>query len=472
MLPDAQPAPHAVTGLLQLIGKTPLVRVTRLDTAGSQLWLKLESANPGGSIKDRIGLSMISAAEAAGALRRGARTKLVEATAGNTGLGLALVSALRGYSLTLVIPDKMSTEKITHLRALGARVIMTRSDVGKGHPAYYQDLAKAIAAKDGAFYVNQFENPANPAAHERTTGPEIWQQVGGRMDAMVCGVGSGGTITGLSRFFAKVAPQVEMILADPEGSVLAEYTRSGKVGTAGSWLVEGIGEDFVPPICDLSRVARAYTITDREAFATVRELLSREGILAGTSSGVLIAAALRWCRERAESGRSPGRVVTIVPDSGAKYLSKAYSDPWLADHGLVERAATGDLRDLVARRAADGALISVAPGDPLSVAYARMRAYDVSQLPVIDPSRGALVGIVDESDVLVAASSGEGGFARAVADVMSSRVETLEPGAPIAALLPLFEQGKVGVVVEPGSGALVGLVTRVDLINHLRRKLG
>jgi cystathionine beta-synthase len=471
VLPDAQPAPHAVTGLLQLIGKTPLVRVTRLDAAGSQLWLKLESANPGGSIKDRIGLSMIGAAEAAGALRRGARTKLVEATAGNTGLGLALVSALRGYSLTLVIPDKMSIEKITHLRALGARVILTRSDVGKGHPAYYQDLARAIAERERAFYVNQFENPANPAAHERTTGPEIWQQIGGRMDAMVCGVGSGGTITGLSRFFAKVGPQVEMILADPEGSVLAEYTRTKKIGTAGSWLVEGIGEDFVPPICDLSRVARAYTIPDREAFATVRELLLREGILAGTSSGVLIAAALRWCRERAETGKPAGRVVTIVPDSGAKYLSKAYSDPWLADHGMIERAATGDLRDLVARRAADGALISVAPGDPLSVAYARMRASDVSQLPVLD-DRGALVGIVDESDVLVAASGGSDGFARPIADVMSSRVETLEPGAPIAALLPLFEQGKVGVVVEPSTGALVGLVTRVDLINHLRRTVG
>ncbi len=469
MLLDAQPSPHAVTGLLQLIGKTPLVRVTRLDTAGSQLWLKLESENPGGSIKDRIGLSMISAAEAAGALRPGSKTRLVEATAGNTGLGLALVSALRGYQLTLVIPDKMSTEKITHLKALGARVIMTRSDVGRGHPAYYQDLARTIAERERAFYVNQFENPANPATHERTTGPEIWQQVGGRMDAMVCGVGSGGTITGLSRFFARVAPAVEMILADPEGSVLAEYTRTRRVGVAGSWLVDGIGEDFVPAICDLSRVTRAYTISDREAFATVRELLSREGILAGTSSGVLIAAALRWCRERAADGKPAGRVVTLVPDSGAKYLSKAYSDPWLVDHGLVDRVRHDDLRDLVARRAADGALVSVAPDDPLSVAYARMRTADVSQVPVIDG--GALVGIVDESDVLIAATAGgDAGFARSVREIMSTRVETLAPDAPIEALLPLFDQGKVGVVVD--DGALVGLITRVDLINHLRRRVG
>ena len=469
MLPDAQPAPHAVTGLLQLIGKTPLVRVTRLDTAGSQLWLKLESQNPGGSIKDRIGLAMIGAAEEAGALRRGSRTKLVEATAGNTGLGLALVSALRGYELTLVIPDKMSQEKITHLRALGARVVTTRSDVAVGHPAHYQSMAHAIAERDGAFYVNQFENPANPAAHERTTGPEIWQQVGGRMDAMVCGVGSGGTITGLSRFFARVAPHVKMILADPEGSVLAEYTRTRTIGSAGSWLVEGIGEDFVPPICDLSRVSRAYTISDREAFATVRELLAREGILAGTSSGVLIAAALRWCRERADAGLAPGRVVTLVPDSGAKYLSKAYSEAWLVDHELVDRARHGDLRDLVARRAADGAVVAVAPGDPLRVAYARMRAADVSQLPVLEAGR--VVGIVDESDVLIAATAGDASFARPVGELMSSAVETLPPSAPIDTLVALFAQGKVGVIVEP-SGALIGLVTRVDLINHLRRTIG
>jgi cystathionine beta-synthase len=344
--------------------------------------------------------------------------------------------------------------------------VITRSDVGKGHPAYYSDLARTIAEKDGAFFVNQFENPANPAAHERTTGPEIWQQTGGRMDAMVCGVGSGGTLTGLSRFFARVGPHVEMILADPEGSVLAGYTRTGTIGTAGSWLVEGIGEDFVPPICDLSRVSRAYTISDRDAFATVRELLAREGILAGTSSGVMIAAALRWCRDRADSGKPPGRVVTLVPDSGAKYLSKAYSEPWLLDHGLLERTRYGDLRDLVARRAADGALVTVSPSDPLGVAYARMRASEISQVPVLDG--GALVGIVDESDLLLAISD-PGGFAREVREVMSTRVETLPPDAPITALTALFEQGKVGVIVD--GGALVGLITRVDLINHLRQRI-
>jgi len=450
-----------MSGMLDLIGNTPLVQITCFDTAGSELWVKLESQNPGGSIKDRIGLSMITAAEQDGRLQPGGR--LIEATAGNTGLGLALVAALRGYKLTLVIPDKMSQEKVTHLKALGAEVIWTRSDVGKGHPAYYQDMAQRIARESGALYVNQFENPANPLAHETTTGPEIWAQTGGALDAMVCGVGSGGTLTGLSRYFARVAPHVEMVLADPRGSVLAGYLATGTVGIAGSWLVEGIGEDFVPPICDLSRVTSAYVVDDAEAFATVRTLLARAGILAGTSSGTLIAAAVRYCRDHSSR---PRKVVTIVADSGAKYLSKAYRDEWLADQGLLPRPGFGDLRDVVTRRANDAQLVAVGPDDALRVAYARMRLHDVSQLPVMD--RGALTGIVDESDLLVAALAGDGAFGRPVRDVMTSRVETLPPGAPLADLVRVLGEGKVGVIVE--NGALFGLVTRIDLVNHLRRR--
>ncbi len=459
-------AARSATGVLALIGDTPLVQVTHLDTGPCELWLKLESANPGGSIKDRIGRSMIDAAEASGALAPGGH--IVEATAGNTGIGLALVAALRGYRLTLVIPDKMSQEKVLHLKALGARCVLTRSDVGKGHPQHYQDLAQTIARDEGAWYVNQFENPDNPRAHEETTGPEIWAQTGGRLDAVVCGVGSGGTITGLSRYFARVAPEVQMILADPVGSVLADYVATGALGAAGSWLVEGIGEDFVPPICDLSRVRRAYSIPDAEAFAIVRQLLRVEGILAGTSSGTLIAAALRWCREQDE----PRRVVTLVCDSGGKYLSKAYNDAWMDEQGLSARPATGDLRDLVARRAREGDVIWVGADDTLSVAYARMRSSDVSQLPVLDGKR--LVGIIDESDLLLAAlgdaTRGAASFARPVREVMSLRVETLPPTAGVHQLLPLFDRGMVGIVVD--GDELLGLVTRVDLLNYLRRRAG
>src|SRR4051812_2779335 len=284
------------TDVLSLIGNTPLVRISRIDTGPCELYVKLENQNPGGSIKDRIGLSMIEAAEKAGAIGPG--STLVEATAGNTGLGLALVAARKGYRLVLVIPDKMSQEKVFHLRALGADVRMTRSDVGKGHPEYYQDMAARLARELRGYYINQFGNPANPAAHETTTGPEIWRQMDERVDAVVCGVGSGGTITGLTNFFARVAPQVEMVLADPAGSVLADYVKTGRIGEAGSWLVEGIGEDFIPPVADLSRVRHANTITDEESLMTARALLRGEGILAGSSSGTLVAAAQRYCREQ------------------------------------------------------------------------------------------------------------------------------------------------------------------------------
>src|ERR1700751_269202 len=250
-VPIAPTSTKKPPAILSMIGETPLVEITQFDTGPCHLFLKLENQNPTGSIKDRIALSMIEAAEADGKLEPGGT--VVEATAGNTGLGLALVAGAKGYRIVLVIPDKMSQEKISHVKALGAEVRITRSDVTRGHPEYYQDMAARLAEEiPGAFYVNQFGNPANPLAHERTTGPEIWAQMEQRVDAVVCGVGSGGTITWLSRYFAQVSPNTEMLLADPEGSILAGYVETGTIGTAGSWVVEGIGEDFVPPIADLS----------------------------------------------------------------------------------------------------------------------------------------------------------------------------------------------------------------------------
>ena len=318
--------------VLDLIGRTPMVELTRFDTGSSRLFVKLESQNPGGSIKDRIALSMIEAAEKDGRLGRDGT--IVEATAGNTGLGLAQVGIMKGYRLILVVPDKMSREKIQHLRALGADVRLTRSDVGKGHPEYYSDMAERLAKEiPGSFHVNQFGNPANPAAHETTTGPEIFDQMDGSVDAVVVGVGSGGTLTGLGRYFKRVSPHTEMVLADPIGSVLAPLVETGTMVKAGSWTVEGIGEDFVPANADLSFVKRAYSISDRESMMTARGLLAREGILAGSSSGTLLAAALRYCREQAKAKR----VVTLVCDSGNKYLSKVYNDFWLIEQGLAER---------------------------------------------------------------------------------------------------------------------------------------
>jgi cystathionine beta-synthase len=448
--------------VLELIGNTPIVRVQQLDTGPCELYLKLESTNPGGSIKDRIALKMIEAAEARGDLKPG--SILVEGTAGNTGLGLALVAASKGYRLILVIPDKMSREKISNLKAMGAEVVITRSDVGKGHPEYYQDLAKKIADETpGSYFINQFGNPDNPLAHETMTGPEIWQQMGEDLDAIVIGVGSSGTITGLSRYFAGTAPDLELVLADPEGSILADYIATGHVrDDAGGWLVEGIGEDFLPSISDFSRVSKAYSISDRESFVTARKLLQTEGLMGGSSTGTLVAAALRYCQEQTK----PKKVLSLVCDTGNRYLSKVYNDHWMREHGLLAGSNHGDLRDLIARPTASRDAVTVGHTESLANAYKRMMLYDISQLPVMDGDR--IVGIIDESDILLHVYIDEGRFGEPVTEAMVTKLESVDYRAPLDDLLPIFDKDRVAIVMDDDH--FLGLITRVDLLNHLRRR--
>ncbi|MEJ1098121.1 MULTISPECIES: pyridoxal-phosphate dependent enzyme [unclassified Pseudoxanthomonas] len=450
------------SSVLDLIGDTPIVKAQRLDTGVCEVFLKLESANPGGSIKDRIGLSMIEAAEKRGDLKPGAT--LVEGTAGNTGIGLALVAQQKGYKLVLVVPDKMSREKIFNLKAMGAEVVLTRSDVAKGHPEYYQDLAARIAAETpGAYFINQFGNSDNPAAHEFGTGPEILRQMDGQLDAIVFGCGSSGTMTGLSRCFAEHAPGVELVLADPVGSILTQYINEGTVSEkSGSWLVEGIGEDFLPQISDFSRVKRAYSISDKESFLTARELLAKEGILGGSSTGTLLAAALKYCKEQT----TPKRVLVFVCDTGNKYLSKMYNDYWMLDNGFIERPQYGDLRDLILRPYSQRDTVVVSPTDLLTTAYQRMKLYDVSQLPVMEGDR--LVGIVDESDVLLHVYGDETRFRDPVSTAMVSKLDRLDVRSPIEALLPVFDRGQVAIITN--GDAFLGLITRIDLLNYLRRR--
>jgi len=438
-----------------------MVEVRRLDRGPCRLFLKLENQNPGGSIKDRVALSMIEAAERDGKISKGGL--IVEATAGNTGLGLALVASQKGYRLLIVVPDKMSQEKIFHLKAMGAEVVLTRSDVTKGHPEYYQDMAARLAREQGAFYVNQFANEANPNVHEATTGPEIFEQMEHKVDAVVAAVGTGGTITGLSRYFERVSPNTEMVLADPAGSIVAEFASTGKISSkVGTWLVEGIGEDFIPPVCDLSRVKKAYTIPDAEAFAVCRELLKREGIFAGTSSGTLIAGALRYCREQ----KSAKRVVTLVCDSGNKYLSKVYNDYWMLDQGFIKRETYGDLRDLISRRHQERAVATVGADETVMAAHQRMKLYDVSQLPVLEG--GKVVGIVDEQDILMEVIDNPAHFREPVTAAMESHIVTVAPDAPVGQLMDIFKRGMVAIVVD--GDEFLGLITRIDVLNWLRRR--
>ncbi len=451
--------------VLELIADTPIVKARRLDAGVCELYFKLESQNPGGSIKDRIGLSMIEAAEKRGDIKPG--DTLVEGTAGNTGIGLALVAQQKGYKLTLVVPDKMSREKIFNLKAMGAQVVLTRSDVAKGHPDYYQDLAAKIAEDTpGAYFINQFGNPDNPAAHESGTGPEILRQMAdaGGLDAIVFGCGSSGTMTGLSRCFARQAPEVEMILADPVGSILAEYINKGTLSDkSASWMVEGIGEDFLPSISDFSRVKKAYAISDKESFLTARELLEKEGILGGSSTGTLLAAALKYCREQTV----PKKVLVLVCDTGNKYLSKLYNDYWMLDNGFLERQPRGDLRDLILRPYSQRDTVVLAPTDLLVTAYQRMKLYEISQLPVMDGDR--IVGILDESDLLLHVYGDEERFRDPVSTAMASKLEVMDVKSPIEALLPVFDRGQVAIVVD--GERFLGLITRIDLLNYLRRRV-
>ena len=449
--------------LLDLIGNTPILKLKSLDTGPCNLFVKLESGNPGGSIKDRIGLSIIEEAEASGDLQPGGT--IIEATAGNTGLGLALIAALKGYKIILVIPDKMSREKILHLEGLGAEIILTRSDVPEGHPEYYQDLARKIASETpGSFLADQFSNPANPLAHRTTTAPEIWEQMRGNVDAAVAGVGSGGTLTGLAQFFKSKNPDISMVAADPEGSVVADAILTGKYKyEGGSWLVEGVGEDFIPNNFDLSLMDDAEIVSDKEAFEVLQVLLKEEGILGGSSSGTLVAAAAKWCRKQTE----PKNVVTFICDTGNKYLSKAFNKSWLHDNNLLESEKFGDLRDLISRRADQGEMITVAPSDSLLVAYNRMRASDISQLPVI--KEGDLLGIIDEEDVLISVSKNQGTFSDEVERHMIQQLDVLQYNASEDELIGILSEGKVAIIYSEDT--FIGFITKVDLINYYRNRL-
>ncbi len=449
------------SNVLEMVGHTPMLEINRLDTGPCRLLLKLELMNPGGSIKDRIGISMIEEAERRGDIRPG--DTIVEATAGNTGIGLALVAAQKGYRLILVLPDKMSQEKIFNLRAMGAEVVLTRSDVQKGHPEYYQDLGKRIAEEQGAYFINQFGNPDNALAHEKTTGPEIVEELDGELDAIVLGVGSSGTVTGLGKYLEEHAPHVDLILADPEGSVLTDYINNGELHAGGSWLVEGIGEDFIPSIADFSKVSKAYAISDAESFATARELLMKEGLLAGSSSGTLLAAALRYCREQTE----PKTVVSFACDTGNKYLSKLYNDFWMEDQGFITREQHGDLRDLIGRLHGERATITVGPTDIVTTAHNRLRNAGFSQLPVMD--EGRLVGVITEDTIIQFVFGRPELMTAPVADAMESAFIKLDKETSVNNLVAMLHVQPYAAIMD--GDEFLGLITRSDVLNYLRRQL-
>ena len=452
---------NVYSNVLDMVGNTPMLEVTRIDTGPCRLFLKLELMNPGGSIKDRIGISMIDEAEKRGDISPG--DTIVEATAGNTGLGLALVTEKKGYRLILVLPDKMSQEKIFNLRAMGADVVLTRSDVGRGHAEYYQDLGKRIAEEQGAYFINQFGNPDNPLAHEKTTAPEIVAQMDGNLDAIVLGVGSSGTVTGMGKYLAENAPHVDLVLADPVGSVLTDYINKGELGESGSWLVEGIGEDFIPSIANFDKVVKAYAISDAESFKAARELLRKEGILAGSSSGTLLSAALKYCREQTEAKT----VVTFACDTGNKYLSKLFNDFWLEDQGFITREQYDDLRDLIGRPHDEHATITVGPTDVLTTAHNRLRNAGFSQLPVME--EGQLVGVVTEDTIMQFVYGKPELMNAAVRDAMEAAFIQLDKSESVNNLVAMLRVQPYAAIMDGDD--FLGLITRADVLNYLRRQM-
>jgi len=438
--------------ILQSVGHTPLVRLRRMAAdVPAPIWVKVESLNPGGSIKDRVAIAMIAEAEKRGWLRPGGT--IIEATAGNTGVGLAMVAAVKGYRCIFVLPDKMSSEKISLLKAYGAEVVITPTAVAPDSPDSYNGVADRLSREiPGAWRPNQFTNLANPEMHYRTTGPEIWEQSDGKVTVFVCGVGTGGTLTGVARYLKERNPDVRVVGADPVGSVL-----SG--GSPQPWKVEGIGEDFVPKTFNGQFVDDWVQVSDAESFHTARELARREGMLLGGSSGTVVAAGLRYARRLTANDF----VVIICADTGRNYMSKCFNDQWLADNKLQWDLETPhSVGDLLKTRG-ERSLLTISPTESVAAAIETLRNAGISQLPVMD--NGKPVGSVQEVTLARILHDHRDPETIVVGDVMAKPLPVVEVSTNLDEAYRLLLSGNTGVLAAH-NGSIAGIVTRIDLINY------
>jgi len=445
--------------VLDAVGDTPLVRLNAMtEGLACTTYAKVEFTNPGGSVKDRIALQIIEDAEQSGELVPGGT--IVEATSGNTGAGLAMVAALRGYKTVFVLPDKQSEEKRASLRAWGARVVVTPTEVSADDPrSYYKTAERIVAETPDSFYANQYHNPANPKAHYLSTGPELYEQMDGKIDVFIAGAGTGGTLSGVGKYLKEQNPEIQIVAVDPVGSLYYDYFHTGQLTEPHSYLLEGIGEDFLPTTMAFEYVDDVVRVNDHESFHATRELVEREGLFCGVSSGAAIAGGLKYLRRNDREGMN---AVILLPDNGSRYLSKVYNDKWMEENGFLESTdPMGTVADLLgARKSRD--LVTVPATAGVAEVIGLLKLYGVSQLPVVQGDK--LIGIISEKQLLERALTGD----RSNADVGSlaqSNYCTVDHDTNIGVLTDLFRRFKVAIVLAQGKPT--DIITRIDLIDHI-----
>lgn len=445
--------------VLELIGQTPLVRLHKVTQGLDKvdLLVKVEYFNPGSSVKDRIALHIINEAEKRGDLKPGGT--IVEATSGNTGMGLALVAAVRGYKAVFVMPDKMSMEKIQALRAFGAKVVVTPTNVEPEDPRSYYCVSRRIAEETpGAFYANQYHNPDNPQTHYLSTGPEIWEQTDGRIDTFIAGLGTGGTISGTGKYLKEKNPKLRVIGVDPEGSLYKEYKETGILGKAYPYKVEGVGEDFLPSTCDLNIVDEIIRISDKESFQMTRRLARQEGLFVGGSCGFAVAGALAWAKQQTEKKTA----VCLLPDSGSRYLSKVFNDDWMRENGFMDEdeIIVGDFFQ-------PQELVFVDLETKASQCIDLLKRHSISQLPVLNRDK-SLAGIITEYDLLLAVTREPDRAERGIQDLVVREVMTVNLQTSIQEVQKYLKADLVPVVVDRDH--VKGVITKIDILDFFVKR--
>jgi cystathionine beta-synthase len=451
----------ALSDITKAVGRTPIVKLNKVtEGLESEIYVKCEYLNPGGSHKDRVALNMIKDAEAAG-LKPGGT--IVEATSGNTGAALAMLSAVKGYKCVFVMPDKMSQEKIDTLRAFGARVVVCPTAVEPEDPRSYYQVAKRIANEtQNVFYANQYHNPSNPTAHYLSTGPEIWEQVGNDLDVFVAGMGTGGTISGSGKYLKEKKPNIKLVGVDPIGSLYYDFVKSGRVTKPFSYKVEGIGEDFFPSTMNLKILDDIMRVDDKECFLMTRDLVRLEGLFVGGSGGAAVAGAVKYARQ---SGRKEN-ILVLLPDAASKYLGKIFNDNWMRENGfLEEEKSLGTVKDLLAGKAT-GEVVTATARDKVGAVVGMLKTHGISQIPVVEG--GKLRGLVHEVDLLRHLVQGVGTLDSTIGDLVEGDYATVTTSTKIELLKGSLSDARVAIVTE--GEKVVGIISKIDLIDYLARR--